>query len=321
MPSQRLDFIDIAKGIGILFVICSHSRCNELMWFAWAFFMPLFFILSGYTYHYKEISLLKMVKKKAQRLLVPYFFTNFVLVVILAILGKVSIQNIIGIFYSRYYIIPNDYSLFHWWCAPTWFLTALFIAYILVFLTKGKKNAEIICIPFFILITYGFCQLPILLPWSIDTAFIFASYILTGLLLRRYDFFQLSWKLAIPIGFLYLIIIHYDGNINYSIRILGNDPTMTFLAGIMGSIMVIWLSKVIDKTLIKKPLIALGRNSLLIFCFHIPIISTFNYTIEQLLFNTSDLLFYFGGICSVILTAIIGYYLALLLYKLFPFLK
>lgn len=321
MTSQRLDFIDIAKGIGILFVICSHSRCNELMWFAWAFFMPLFFILSGYTYQYKDISLLKMAMKKAQRLLIPYFFTNFILIGILAILGKASILNVFGIFYSRYYIIPNDYSLFHWWCAPTWFLTALFMAYLLLFITREWKKAEIICIPIFILITYGLCQLPILLPWSIDTAFIFASFILTGVLFRRYDFFQLSWKLSIPIGIFYLIIIHYDGNINYSIRILGKDPTMTFIAGIMGSMMVIWLSKVIDKTLIKKPLVALGRNSLLIFCFHIPIISTFNYTIEQLLFDANDLFFYLGGICSVILTAIIGYYLSLLLYKLFPFLK
>lgn len=321
MSSQRLDFIDIAKGIGILFVICSHSRCNELMWFAWAFFMPLFFVLSGYTYQYKNISLWEFTMKKARRLLIPYIFTNAILIGILTILGKASRLNFLGVIYSRYYIFPEGYRLFHWWSAPTWFLTALFMSYLIVFQTRGKKVCEITCIPFFILITYGLCQLPILLPWSIDTAFIFASFILTGILFRRYDVFRLNWLYVLPIGILYFIIIHYDGNINYSIRLLGNDTTITFLAGILGSLLVIWLSKGIETTQFKEPFIILGKNSLLVFCFHIPIISIFNYTLEQHLANANEVIFNLGSICSVILTAIICYFFSLVLCKFFPFLK
>ena len=119
----------------------------------------------------------------------------------------------------------------------------------------------------------------------------------------------------------YIVIIQFNGNINYSIRNLGNDLTITFISGILGSILIVWLSRMIDHTKLKKPIIALGRNSLLIFCFHIPIISAFNYIIEQVFCNASNSVFYLGGICSVILTAIIGYYLAQVLYKAFPFLK
>jgi len=320
MTSQRLDYVDIAKGISILFVICSHSRCNELMWYAWAFFMPVFFVLSGYTYHYNN-SLTVMLRKKVRRLLIPYFFTNIVLIVILFFLGKATLQNIFGIFYSRFYIIPNGKELFHWWCAPTWFLTALFTSYMLVFLIKGKENVEILCVPLFILITYGACQLPILLPWSMDTSFIFAGYILVGAFLRRCDFFKFGWKLMLPIGVLYFAIIQFAGNINYSIRILGNDPSITFMAGTLGSILIIWVAKKIDNTKLKKPIIAIGKNSLLIFCFHIPIISFFNYTIEKELFYVSKYLFYLSGICSVILTVIIGYAFSYFLRKVFPFLK
>ena len=155
MTSNRLNYIDIAKGIGILFVICSHSRCNELMWFAWAFFMPVFFIISGYTYQYKDIPLWQWIRKKVYRLLIPYFFTNFILICILGILGKASLLNIWGIFYSRFYCFPDGPILQHWWCAPTWFLTALFTAYILVFLTKSNTIVKYICIPIFLLFTYS----------------------------------------------------------------------------------------------------------------------------------------------------------------------
>lgn len=49
MAEGRYDYIDIAKGIGIFLVVCSHSLCSDLMYFANGFFIPLFFVLSGYT--------------------------------------------------------------------------------------------------------------------------------------------------------------------------------------------------------------------------------------------------------------------------------
>ena len=119
----------------------------------------------------------------------------------------------------------------------------------------------------------------------------------------------------------YLIIIYFNGHINYSIRVLGNNIILTFIAGLLGSLLVIWISKIIESTKLNKPLVALGKNSLLIFCFHIPIITTFNAMIEQSLFSDYKLFIYFIAICSVIFTAIIGYYFAQVLYLLFPFLK
>lgn len=49
MKEQRLDYVDIAKGIGIVLVVISHSACPEMMFYATYFFVPIFFFCSGYT--------------------------------------------------------------------------------------------------------------------------------------------------------------------------------------------------------------------------------------------------------------------------------
>ena len=46
---QRLDWLDVAKGLGIIFVVLSHSQCSNLIWLMSACYVPVFFICSGYT--------------------------------------------------------------------------------------------------------------------------------------------------------------------------------------------------------------------------------------------------------------------------------
>ena len=50
MGSERLEYVDILKGIGILLVIFSHSGAEGgAMMYVGGVFIPLFFIASGYT--------------------------------------------------------------------------------------------------------------------------------------------------------------------------------------------------------------------------------------------------------------------------------
>lgn len=60
--NNRIAWVDIAKGIGIVLVLIGHiSQNKNLHYFIYSFHMPLFFIISGYLYSEKE----QYVRKKS----------------------------------------------------------------------------------------------------------------------------------------------------------------------------------------------------------------------------------------------------------------
>lgn len=85
---QRLTYIDIARAIGILFVVLGHINqfyrdsqgieYSQILIFIYAFHMPLFFILSGILFSektFRNLSFLFFVKK-VKGLVVPYLFLD-----------------------------------------------------------------------------------------------------------------------------------------------------------------------------------------------------------------------------------------------------
>lgn len=77
---KRIDWIDIAKGLGMLAIIWGHICCkgwsNNLVY---SFHIPLFFFLSGLVYNNaKYTSFVTFVKNRAKRLLLPYFIYSVV---------------------------------------------------------------------------------------------------------------------------------------------------------------------------------------------------------------------------------------------------
>lgn len=70
MEKKRIDYLDIAKGIGIILVLVGHiSKNDEINRFLYLFHMPLFFIISGMLYKEKN----NFCKKKIRNLIIPYF--------------------------------------------------------------------------------------------------------------------------------------------------------------------------------------------------------------------------------------------------------
>ena len=85
---KRYQYLDVARGFGLLLVIISHS-CG-LSRFLINYYIPLFFVVSGYIYKegrsYKE-----NIEHKAKRLLIPYFGYSAVLLAVKTI--SVPIKN------------------------------------------------------------------------------------------------------------------------------------------------------------------------------------------------------------------------------------
>ncbi len=75
--SNRIDYLDIAKGVGILFVIIGHIPyvSEPIRQYIVSFHMPLFFIISGilicYTKTYQG-SIKSFIGRKVRNLLLPY---------------------------------------------------------------------------------------------------------------------------------------------------------------------------------------------------------------------------------------------------------
>ena len=111
----RKGWIDIAKILGMVIVLMNHAELviGPVNFFGGMFYVPIFFVLAGYTFRYQpEVSLRDVVKKKAKRLLVPYFLYNGFLFlmfflkdsVLAGSLGAASFRPLFGILYSRSYL-------------------------------------------------------------------------------------------------------------------------------------------------------------------------------------------------------------------------
>jgi fucose 4-O-acetylase-like acetyltransferase len=270
---QRLEYIDIAKGIGIILVVLSHSEHWELMYYTSAFFVPIFFFCSGYTSARKNISLNTCFRRQAIKLLKPYLFFSILL---LLCFHDFSLRAIAGIVYSRYCLYPfgTEPDICHFMIVgnyPMWFLTCMVIAYLLYDLLIYYPRYQYWLIGIYLVATTGATHLPILLPWSLDTAPLMAVVMYGGTMANRYlspSMQKWEWTFIIP----YLVLLPFCSDINISVRMYGFNMLTYLLAALTGCIVVIWLTRHLQGTLVGKGLQQIGVHSLTIFCIEIPFI-------------------------------------------------
>ena len=72
--SNRLDYIDSAKGIGILLVVIAHiNYTQQLLTIIYSFHMPLFFAISGLLFDSSKYQNFKdFLTRKIRTLICPY---------------------------------------------------------------------------------------------------------------------------------------------------------------------------------------------------------------------------------------------------------
>lgn len=87
ITNNRLSYMDIAKGFGILCVIAGHMGNETINRFVFSFHMPLFFLISGYFYH-KRTPLKNCSTSEAS----SYFLHIFSLVFVYCCLVYLKIQ-------------------------------------------------------------------------------------------------------------------------------------------------------------------------------------------------------------------------------------
>lgn len=290
MGNNRIVWIDAAKGSLILFVILEHFGISIpiIGTYIIPFYMQMFFIIAGYFIP-SQIVVKKFIAKRAIRLLMPYFFygilINCIVLFSLWFKNKITIQTIvnkfIGLLYSRFCLFSlgtesNTYYLSVF--APAWFLTALFVASALFipFLYLPSKRIKWLILVYFV-ISFLLNKLPILLPWSLDTAFIGALFIFIGYKLKNNNINPppnehkcLLWLMVI-LG-IYILLVKYNGSINMSVRGYGShllSPIIFFIVGVLGSFIYFYLLKWLENTFIVRVFARLGNYTVSLLCTHV----------------------------------------------------
>lgn len=321
---SRLEFVDIAKGIGIMIVCFGHSGAEDVV-ISWigGFIVPLFFILSGYMYKDKGIPVGKDLYNKGKKLLKPYFFFS---VVLLLIYKRFAWNDIVGVFYSRYclytYHAPDNIFFMKATNSPMWFLTAMFATFPLFYIImKNEKYIKWIVLSY-LLITWGCTFLPILLPWSLDVAFIMAIFMYIGVLFRRQE--NLLNKPSYIYGLIiaaFLILCKVNGEPNPSVRELGNSLLLYMITGVLGSISMMWICKHLEGKPFSGLLADIGRHTLVIFCLQIFIFHQINRVIYGMIHLPAEgIWLYTAALFKVIVASIICMYISKYMNRYMPWL-
>lgn len=267
----RIEYLDICRGIAVILVVMSHSLCSRAMFFANGFFVPVFYFIAGYL----SSGHLSLVKK-SRRLLVPYLVFSVLIAAAAVLSGMKDIgwQDIAGVLYSRYALFPlwteDNVVLLGLGNSPLWFLTSMFMSFLTfaVLCRSGKYAAWMAFV--YIAATVAMKYLPVLLPWSMDTAFLTGLFMYSGKVVRQYEIMEKGWYVPAVMLAVYAASLLVNGYGNLSVREYGKSVLLCLASGISGSILLLKLSHMIDNTFLHRPLAAIGRNSLVIFCMQIP---------------------------------------------------
>ena len=194
--SKRIEYIDIARGIGILLVVMGHNDFGYVSPFGYkliySFHMPLFFFLSGYFLN-ASIPFGVYFKKRFNSLLKPYLFTIFMIYFAEISFDNMSfstaIQRIVKSLYASTIYID--------W-VQLWFLPHLFVVSLYAFLfiaLFGRWNKYVRWAALVITLGLSSLVLPVFYPFSLS---VFG---------KQYELFGLPFNLDLVFlsGFFYLL--------------------------------------------------------------------------------------------------------------------
>jgi len=147
LPAARrgsLEWISIAKGVGIILVVIGHFDPIEsprywldLRAVIYSFHMPLFFVLSGYLYVHGKYPYRALVMNKLRRLLYPFITIAVAYALIKVAAGRfVRLENPVDL-HSVMAILVDPANSY----APLlWFLQALFLIFCIYPLLRSYLN-------------------------------------------------------------------------------------------------------------------------------------------------------------------------------------
>jgi acyltransferase len=298
MGTERIHWVDIAKGIGIIFIIYAHMLGGQdFRYLFYSFHIPLFLFLSGIVYNpEKYVNFLTYFKKTAKGLLLPYLIFALISFALWIITSKFYYsyfpKEIIKQFLSIFYANSNN-NLLRFnnilWFLPMLFVTKILFALIVRLFTKTKIIISILI--FFSILGYLFSIYAshIKLPLGIETAlsaivfygfgFLWNQSQKAKIVLFKYKYF-LFFSLLVIGGIISTIDFNsYGQQIDMRLNHL-NSYFSFYLAAFCGTFAWISFSQILSKNSLLE---IIGRNSLILFAWHFVVFAYITMVLNAIL--------------------------------------
>lgn len=288
MKSNRIEWIDIFRGILIYLVVLGHSNNIETLFWIYSFHMSAFFIISGYTLNLDKYDLTDFIKHKFKKLMIPFATVNVFFWIIHLFADKIGIHNFL--FATTFDKNSLIYVFKYFWTidlgAAMWFLYVLFFSSIclkLIYdLIKRKYNTNtniklLIAISILFLIYYYlFYSVKEALPYNMDLIPAAMFFITLGMCFKSFGS-KVNKKIYYAISIICTIFSIYYGFIlrnfiEWSSRSFPSIPIF-LLASISGFILIKNIALLVNfifNKLNKKEIIIsyIGRNSIEVLLYH-----------------------------------------------------
>lgn len=294
---RNFKYLDVARGMALSLVVTSHA--NGVNLYLIYYFIQIFFIISGYVYRPGR-SYGENIKKKASRVLVPYFFYSTLLWIFYAVIRRNKdeiLHSLFGVIYSRFYFykvgtMEDPVSLLDIANGAMWYLTAFFVTSLLFHLIADKCLASRKAMLAWTVVLLGISmllnELPILLPWSIDIVGVTTVLMLIGAWMRKTEFFEKKENFWMVAGMLliYLGTATFNGYLNTSVRIYGDYEALSvplyMIVSVSGSVLCIWVAKWIQRLKLGDLMAYMGTHSMEIICVHMVVLEVFEIVAMRL---------------------------------------
>lgn len=282
---QRIDYIDLAKGLCIMLVVLVHVTFRlkirlEIINILTTFLLPLFLFLTGLFFKEYE-GFNSFISRKANSLLIPflffYFTTSFILPNILfyGVGYNVAAKESLGISGVWAFITQEEFAN-----NPIWYLWSAFMACIIFYVClKGAKKMSNSSTFGAAIVLFMCCLLAALNTvfmagkslknGFLDTTFALMPFFGIGYVTKQFTniFYPQKWdKWLLPIVMACLFITCLiGGRCGYMHDVYRISALAQYVGGMTGTLGIIFLSKYLGTL----PFVSYwGRYSLMILCTH-----------------------------------------------------
>lgn len=296
MGRKRIIWIDLLRGLGMIFIIWGHSLNNPQSFLGTLLFevnVPIFFILSGYLYHEQRFG--KQLYKLFYNLILPYIITCIFMGINTYIANK---TGGLGIFKSMGTIkeVTKACAFAMGTTEPLlktsinmpaigaiWFLIALLwdelvFNFLMKKLSSQKHRKMIMTIISILLLILGFslAKSGLFMPWSVNASMIGFIFMWGGFWLKEFKFINFSYIKLLMLEVLMVLIWFMAGiyKVYFWMNIATtNNTVLGMMSAFCGSVFFIVLfqyfaGRECDNKALK--IISLyGKYSLIVLCIHI----------------------------------------------------